>query len=392
MNFQQLAKKYESELFDNVLPFWLEHSQDKECGGYFSCLDRDGSVYDTDKFIWLQGREVWLFSMLCNKVENRPEWLKCARQGGEFLRKYGHDGNYDWYFSLTRDGRPLIEPYNIFSYTFATMAFAQLAKASGDKEYAQIAKRTFDRILEKRDNPKDKWCKAHAGTRPIKDFALPMILCNLALEIEEFIDPQLIDRTIDECLHEVLDVFYQKDLGLIVENVSAEDNSLVDSFEGRTINPGHSLEAMWFVMDMGVRLGRRDLIDRAVEIALRTIEYGWDKQYGGIFYFMDRLGHPQQQLEWDQKLWWGHLLVREARSVHVVALQGRGESRMVRLSEPPRRGAAAAQGRQMEGLLPRAARTLPVVADSAAVRRTIRLRRKTTDNRRNPITSTRITT
>ena len=298
MNFQQLAKKYESELFDNVLPFWLEHSQDKECGGYFSCLDRDGSVYDTDKFIWLQGREVWLFSMLCNKVENRPEWLKCARQGGEFLRKYGHDGNYDWYFSLTRDGRPLIEPYNIFSYTFATMAFAQLAKASGDKEYAQIAKR---------DNPKDKWCKAHAGTRPIKDFALPMILCNLALEIEEFIDPQLIDRTIDECLHEVLDVFYQKDLGLIVENVSAEDNSLVDSFEGRTINPGHSLEAMWFVMDMGVRLGRRDLIDRAVEIALRTIEYGWDKQYGGIFYFMDRLGHPQQQLEWDQKLWWVHL-------------------------------------------------------------------------------------
>ena len=172
MNFQQLAKKYESELFDNVLPFWLEHSQDKECGGYFSCLDRDGSVYDTDKFIWLQGREVWLFSMLCNKVENRPEWLKCARQGGEFLRKYGHDGNYDWYFSLTRDGRPLIEPYNIFSYTFATMAFAQLAKASGDKEYAQIAKRTFDRILEKRDNPKDKWCKAHAGTRPIKDLSL----------------------------------------------------------------------------------------------------------------------------------------------------------------------------------------------------------------------------
>ena len=57
----------------------------------------------------------------------------------------------------------------------------------------------------------------------------------------------------------------------------------------------------------GVRLGRRDLIDRAVEIALRTIEYGWDKQYGGIFYFMDRLGHPQQQLEWDQKLWWVHL-------------------------------------------------------------------------------------
>ena len=307
MDFQELAEKYRSELLDSVLPFWLTHSQDKEFGGYFSCLGRDGSVYDTDKFIWLQGREVWLFSMLCNKLEPRQEWLDCALQGGEFLRRCGHDGDYNWYFSLTREGKPLIDPYNIFSYTFATMAFAQLAKASGNEEYAQIAKRTFDRILEKRSNPKGRWCKAHPGTRPMKDFALPMILCNLTLEIEHLIDPALIDETIRTCLHEVMDVFYQKDLGLIVENVSAEDGSLVDSFEGRSINPGHSLEAMWFIMDLGCRLGRRDLIDRAVEISLRTIDYGWDKEYGGIFYFMDRLGRPPQQLEWDQKLWWVHI-------------------------------------------------------------------------------------
>ena len=234
MDFQKLAGKYKSELLDSVLPFWLEHSQDKQYGGYFTCLERDGSVYDTDKFIWLQGREVWLFSMLYNKVEKRPEWLECALQGAEFLKKYGHDGNYNWYFSLTRDGRPLVDPYNIFSYTFATMAFAQLAIASGDAGYAAIAKKTFDRVLEKRSNPKGKWCKAHPGTRPIKDFALPMILCNLSLEIEQLIDRELIDETIETCLHEVMEVFYQKDLGLIVENVSAEDNSLVDSFEGRS--------------------------------------------------------------------------------------------------------------------------------------------------------------
>ena len=141
MDFQKLAGEYKSELLDSVLPFWLEHSQDKQYGGYFTCLERDGSVYDTDKFIWLQGREVWLFSMLYNKVEKRPEWLECALQGAEFLKKYGHDGNYNWYFSLTRDGRPLVDPYNIFSYTFATMAFAQLAIASGDAGYAAIAKR-----------------------------------------------------------------------------------------------------------------------------------------------------------------------------------------------------------------------------------------------------------
>ena len=307
MNFQELADQYKSELLDSVLPFWLEHSQDEQYGGYFTCLDRDGSVYDTDKFIWLQGREVWMFSMLYNQVEQRKEWLDCAVQGGEFLRKYGHDGDYNWYFSLTRDGQPIVDPYNIFSYTFATMAFAQLAKASGNEEYALIARKTFDRVLEKRSNPKGKWSKGHPGTRPMKDFALPMILCNLSLEIEHLIDPKLIDQIVETCLHEVLDVFYQPDLGLIVENVSAADNSLVDSFEGRSINPGHSLEAMWFIMDLGKRLNRPELIDKAVKIALSTIEYGWDKEYGGIFYFMDRLGHPQQQLEWDQKLWWVHI-------------------------------------------------------------------------------------
>ena len=127
IDFNKLACEYRDELLGNVLPFWLEHSQDKEFGGYFTCLNRDGSVFDTDKFIWLQGREVWLFAMLYNQVERRPEWLDCAVRGAEFLRRYGHDGDYNWYFSLTREGRPLVAPYNIFSYTFATMAFAQVA-------------------------------------------------------------------------------------------------------------------------------------------------------------------------------------------------------------------------------------------------------------------------
>ena len=183
MDFKELANKYKTELLDSVLPFWLNNSIDKEHGGYFSCLDRDGSVYDTDKFIWLQGREVWLFSMLCNKLGEKQEWLDAAIQGAEFLKKYGHNGDYDFYFSLTREGKPLVEPYSIFSNTFACMAFAQLAKATGSEEYAEIARRIFKRILERRGNPKGKWCKAVPGTRPMKDFALPMIICNMALEV-----------------------------------------------------------------------------------------------------------------------------------------------------------------------------------------------------------------
>ncbi len=305
-NFKQLAKQYKDELLDSVLPFWLENSQDKEFGGYFTCLNRDGSVFDTDKFIWMQGREVWLFSMLYNKVEKRQEWLDCAIQGAEFLKKYGHDGNLNWYFSVTREGEPIVDPYNIFSYTFATMAFGQLAIATGNQEYADIAKKTFDIILSKVDNPKGKWNKMHPGTRPMKNFALPMILCNLALEIEPLIDPDYLNKAIEESINTTLEFIRPELGGIVVENIGV-DGQLVDSMDGRHMNPGHSIESMWFLMDLGKRLNRPELIEKAKDTALLMAEYGWDKEFGGIFYFMDLKGYPTQELEWDQKLWWVHI-------------------------------------------------------------------------------------
>lgn len=322
MDTGNLANLYKDELLNNVMPFWLEKSQDTLHGGYFTCLDRQGRVFDTDKFVWLQGREVWMFSMLYNNLDKNPEWLKCAVQGGEFLKKYGHDGNLNWYFSLTREGKPIVEPYNIFSYTFATMAFGQLSKATGNTEYADIARKTFDIILSRMDNPKGKWNKAYPGTRNLKNFALPMILCNLALEIEHLLEPEYLRKTIDNCIHEVMDVFYRPELGLVVETLTA-DNELSDTFEGRVLNPGHAIEAMWFIMDLGLRLDNRELIDKAAKIAVQMTEYGWDKKHGGILYFLDMKGHPPQQLEWDQKLWWVHIeaLISMAKGYQLTGSQ-----------------------------------------------------------------------
>lgn len=306
IDFKALAEQYKHELLDSVIPFWLDKSQDLEYGGYFTCLDRDGSVYDTDKFIWLQGREVWMFAKLYNEVEHNPTWLACAEQGAQFLMKHAHDGNLNWYFALDREGHPLVEPYNIFSYTFAVIAFGQLAIATGKQEYADIAKRTFDIVLSKVSNPKGQWNKAVPGSRSLKTFDLPMILCNVALEIEPLLDADFLNKTIETCLHEVLDVFYRPELGLIVEAVGT-DGSLVDCLDGRKLNPGHAIESTWFIMDLGKRLGRQDLIEKAVEISLSELNYGWDKEFGGVFYFMDRLGKPRHELEYDQKLWWVHL-------------------------------------------------------------------------------------
>jgi N-acylglucosamine 2-epimerase len=177
---KKLAEQYKHELLDNVIPFWLKNSRDTE-GGYFTCLNQDGTVFDTDKFMWLQGRQVWMFSMLYNKVEKRQEWLDFALHGADFMEKYGLADDGTWYFSLTREGKPLVQPYSIFSDCFATQAFGQLFKATNELRYADIALSTFHSILERTNNPKRQWSKAVEGTRPLKNFALPMILCNLSL-------------------------------------------------------------------------------------------------------------------------------------------------------------------------------------------------------------------
>lgn len=303
---QDFAEKYRKELVDNVMPFWERNSLDKEFGGYFTCLERDGKVFDTDKFMWLQGRQIWTFSTLYDKLTPNELWKEIAVHGADFILNNGRDDNGDWYFSLDRRGKPLVQPYNIFSDCFATMGLAALFKITNKDEYGQVAHNTFNRIIERQQNPKGKYSKAFPNTRNLKGFSLPMILSNLSLEMEHIVGTRLVESLIDEVIHEVMEVFYQKDTGLIMESVHL-DGSFSDTFEGRLVNPGHIIEAMWFMMDLADRRKDDVLMKKCVDIAIRALEYGWDEHHGGILYFKDILDKPLQQLECDQKLWWVHL-------------------------------------------------------------------------------------
>ncbi|MCX7970050.1 MAG: AGE family epimerase/isomerase [Negativicutes bacterium] len=299
------GKTYYDELA-GVIDFWQIHSPDWEYGGYFTCLDRQGRVYDRDKFIWLQARQVWMFSTLYSRWQQRPDWLKMAELGYRFLLNHGRDGSGNWFFALDRQGRPQVAPYNIFSDCFACMALARYGLAAGDEQATAIAAATFRNILVRRDNPKGRWNKAWPGSRPLRGFSLPMILCNLGRELTGVIEHGEIERLTDQVIAEVLEVFHDRQRGLIRENVLA-DGSFADCFDGRLTNPGHGLEAMWFIMEIAAERGDRALIDRCCQIALNIAEWGWDNQYGGLFYFLDIDGHPPDKLEWDQKLWWVHI-------------------------------------------------------------------------------------
>ena len=207
-DFLKYRDLYKSALLDDIMPFWQQHSPDQEFGGYFTCLDTAGKVYNKDKFVWLQARQVWTFSMLYNRVERKAAWLEMAQLGAEFLKKYGRDDEGNWYFSLTQEGKPLVQPYNIFSDCFACMAFAQYSIASGEEESKEIAQKTFENILKRRDNPKGKYSKAYPGTRPLINVDLDIILANLMLEVEGVLSPEQIQQTTNHSLNIVLNTFW----------------------------------------------------------------------------------------------------------------------------------------------------------------------------------------
>ena len=304
--FKQLAALYQNELLHKVIPFWEEYSIDWQEGGYFTCLDREGKVYDTDKFIWLQNRQLWTFSLLYNQLEPKAEWLKIADNGADFLAKHGRDKEGNWYFALNREGQPLVQPYNIFSDCFAAMAFSQYALASGKTEAQEIALQAYHNVLRRKDNPKGKYTKSYPGTRPLKNLAVPMILANLSLEMDWLLQSDELENILNQTVKEVMEDFLDASSGLLYENVTS-DGSHLDCFEGRLINPGHGIEAMWFIMDIANRRNNLSLINQAIDAVLATLNFGWDQEYGGIYYFLDADGHPPQQLEWNQKLWWVHL-------------------------------------------------------------------------------------
>ena len=303
---KKYAHLYKEELLNEVIPFWETYSPDTGHGGYFTCLSQKGQVYDSDKFIWLQARQVWMFSTFHKEIRPEDSWKQMALLGADFLERNGRDSKGHWYFSLTREGQPLVQPYNIFSDCFAAMAFAKLYEIEAKENYAEIAKTTFENILRRQGDPKGTYNKVVPGTRNLRNFALPMILCNLSLEMESLLGSEKVNEVTDRVIDMVMNVFYDEESGLVLENVS-ETGGFVDSFEGRLLNPGHAIEAMWFIMNLGIRKSDKALVEKAENIMFRQLNHGWDDEFGGIFYFMDVKGHPPQQLEHDQKLWWVHL-------------------------------------------------------------------------------------
>ena len=302
---RELISAYRDGLLEDTVPFWFPRSVDREHGGFLHCFDRDGTLVDTDKSVWAQGRMSWMLLTLYNTVEKRAEWLDWGEHGLAFLELHCVDADGRLFFHVERDGRPIRKRRYAFSESFAAIAHAAHARATGSDASAARAVDLFDRFTQWNFTPGLMPAK-YTHTRPAIGLAPRLITIATAQELRANLGPDArFTAWIDRCLDDMTRLFLKPDLGAVMETVGL-NGQILDHFDGRTLNPGHAIEAAWFVMHEGRVRGDASLVRRGCDMLDWMWERGWDEEHGGLYYFRDLHGRPVQEYWHDMKFWWPH--------------------------------------------------------------------------------------
>lgn len=300
---KQWAESYKRDLTENIMPFWMEHGWDKVNGGVYTCLDRDGSLMDSTKSVWFQGRFAFICAYAYNNVEKNPLWLEAAKSTLDFIEKHCFDKNGRMYFSVTADGKPLRMRRYVFSETFAAIAMSEYALATGEQKYAERAMQIFEDTQRFLTTP-GILAPKFEETVQLQSHSIIMILINVGSCIRKVINDPKLTQQIDDSIAKLKKYFMHPEFKCLLETVGM-NGEFVDTNMTRTINPGHCIETSWFILEEAkLRNWDKDMTDMALQIFDWSWDWGWDKQYGGIINFKDCKNLPPQDYSQDMKFWW----------------------------------------------------------------------------------------
>lgn len=297
------AESYKKDLTENIMPFWMKYGLDRENGGVYTCVNRDGSLMDTTKSVWFQGRFAFICSFAYNNVEKNQEWLDAAKSTLEFIEKHCFDEQGHMYFSVTAEGKPLRKRRYVFSETFAAIAMSEYALATGDQHWAKRAIQVFEDTQRFLATPGFLPAKFEADVK-LQGHSIVMILINVGSCIRKVVDDPKLTQQIDESIEKLKKYFIHPEFKCLLETVG-ENGEFIDTNMTRTINPGHCIETSWFIMEEAKLRGwDKPMFDMALQVFDWSWYWGWDKQYGGIINFRDCKNLPSQDYSQDMKFWW----------------------------------------------------------------------------------------
>ena len=302
----ELCEHYRAALFDDVVPWWIDHSLDRECGGYYSLLDRDGRPWATDKYVWMIGREVWMLSHLYNTHERNPEWLDAAALGAEFMRRHAFKNDGKMHFRLDREGQSRSEVLSIYTEVFGAIALAEYGKASGDESHWTKAMQMYDLLMPRLGQPSDTPLLGYPIHAAFHLHAHDMCRITVAWVFNEIRADQRFEDDLTLSVDSILDRHWKPDIPALLENVAMDGSPVLDLPEGRMFHPGHAIESAWMLMEIARKRGDEALLQTAIRIVSASLEHGWDEDHGGIRYITNIDWTPTHSLEADMKLWWPH--------------------------------------------------------------------------------------
>jgi N-acylglucosamine 2-epimerase len=302
----ELREHYRKALFDDVVSWWMRHSVDRDKGGYYSLLERDGRPWATDKYMWMNGRQVWLLSHLYNEHEQNPEWLEAAVLGAEFMRQYAFKDDGKMHFRLTRDGQSRSEVLSLYTEVFGAIAMAEFSRASRDDSYWRKAIEMYDFLMSRLGAPSDTALLSYPIHAEFHLHAHDMCRITVAWVFNQIRPAERFDNDLTLSVDSILRRHWKPDLNALLENVTMDGSPMLDLPEGRMFHPGHAIESAWMLMEIAQERGDAALLDTAIQITLASLNHGWDEEYGGIRYITNIDWTPTHSLEADMKLWWPH--------------------------------------------------------------------------------------
>jgi len=324
---KEWAERYRKDLVDDILPFWMKHGLDRVHGGVHTCLDRDGTLMDTTKSVWFQGRFGFTAAFAYNNIERNPAWLAASKSCIDFIEAYCFAPDGHMYFEVTEDGVGLRKRRYVFSESFAAIAMSEYAIASGDMDYARKALALFKRMQRFLAEPGFLPAKYEPVVQA-QGHSITMILVNTAACIRKAITDPCLDEQIERSIEALRKYFMHPEYKCLLETVGPK-GEFIDTLNGRTINPGHCIETAWFLLEESKHRGwDRELTETALTIFDWSWDWGWDEEFGGLLNFRDCKGYPNQDYSQDMKFWWPHC---EAIICTLYAYEATGDERYLEL-------------------------------------------------------------
>ena len=313
MNAKEIARELKEHLLSDVMPFWDSRCLDREYGGYLTCFDREGNLTDDSKYIWFQGRQLYTYSRLFNAIERRPSWLEHAKWGYEFLLRHAYAGKGRWHYKLDRAGNPLIKTTSIYADYHMAQALAEYMLSTGmeNEKGMEILRDTFDTLEKNTTDPEFKDIYENTWSPVFIWNDMYLTALNVACIATPVLGAKHTGNLIEECSTKMMDWFARDEYNLVFEAIT-RDNKVLMEGEGRFINPGHSFESAWFLLEAGEISDNRRMSERGLQIVDWTYKVGLDNANGGIYSYLDAGGGKPEPLDWhketnslwDDKIWW----------------------------------------------------------------------------------------